>query len=106
MGRASSIFIVIAQLVPIAMAVLVAMFYPAAVEAPGVWALVTVIAFAVGFVVFVSAKVPMLGKAQWWWLIGPRHMPPPLRTRYWAGYIIMSIALVMTVVLAGSVQLR
>jgi hypothetical protein len=104
-GRASSIFIVIAQLVPFAMAGLVALFYPAAVEAPGAWALATVIAFGIGFFVFVSAKVPMLGKTQWWF-IGPRHMPPPLRTRYWAGYIIMGLALAMTVVLAGSVQLR
>jgi hypothetical protein len=87
------------------MAISVAVFLPIAVSAPNAWGIATIVAFVIGFSVFVSAKVPMLGKAQWWF-IGPQSMPRPLRTRYWTGYAVMGVAVLMTVVLAASLGVR
>ena len=105
MGRSSSIFMAIVQLAPLVMAVAVALFLPMAIASPSAWGVSTVLAFAVGFAVFVSAKVPMLRKGRWW-SFGPSDMPTTLRTRYWAGYVVMAIAFLMTLALAVSLQVR
>jgi hypothetical protein len=105
MGRSSSIFMAIIQLAPLVMGVTVALFLPMAIASPSAWGVSTVIAFAVGFALFVSAKAPMLRKDRWW-SFGPSDMPTTLRTRYWAGYVVMGIAFLMTLALAASLQVR
>lgn len=100
-GRSSSLFTIVAELTPLVAGVIVVAFIPLAGREPIAWALVTLATYAVGFALYVSAKLPMLKTARWW-SFGPGALPENLRRRYWAGYAFMGVGLLMTLALSAA----
>jgi len=82
-----------------------ALFIPIATESTTIWGIATAITFAAGAWLYLSSKVPMWKQGHRW-VFGAAKLAPNLVWRYWAGYVVMAVALVMALALAVAIELR